>query len=138
MRNAPRDGSRCTRVALVAALIATTAGSAASQPAGGGRFRHRWVYLSTNLLVDTNVERALAVMGRAARAGYTGIALADSKFMRWGTLPDRYAKNVARVPAAIKPWLADAAKVKGVVGVMYTTWRRRYDDIEVFAARLRD
>jgi len=36
-------------------------------------------------------------------------------------------------PAQIKAWLADAAKVKGVVGVMYTTWSDKYDDLEAFA-----
>lgn len=32
-----------------------------------------------------------------------------------------------------KPWLAEAAKVQGVVGVMYTTWVGNYDDLEAFA-----
>jgi len=30
------------------------------------------------------------------------------------------------------------AKVPGVVGVMYTTWQRRFDDLEAFASRLKD
>ena len=34
---------------------------------------------------------------------------------------------------AITGWLADAAKVKGVEGVMYTTWRHDYSDLEKFA-----
>ena len=33
----------------------------------------------------------------------------------------------------IGDWLASADKVKGVVGIMYTTWSRRYDDLERFA-----
>ncbi len=33
----------------------------------------------------------------------------------------------------IKPWLASADKVHGVVGVMYTTWANHYDDLEAFA-----
>lgn len=35
--------------------------------------------------------------------------------------------------AGIKSWLKDAAKVKGVVGVMYTTWVGNYKDLEAFA-----
>jgi hypothetical protein len=35
--------------------------------------------------------------------------------------------------AQVKQWLASAAKVKGVVGVMYTTWQGNYADIEEFA-----
>lgn len=36
-------------------------------------------------------------------------------------------------PTAIRGWLADAADVPGVDGVMYTTWADRYDDLERFA-----
>jgi hypothetical protein len=36
-------------------------------------------------------------------------------------------------PAQVKLWLASAARVKGVVGVMYTTWQNRYEDLEAFA-----
>ena len=43
-----------------------------------------------------------------------------------------YDADVAR----IDDWLADAAKVQGVVGVMYTTWRNDYDDLEKFAAEI--
>ena len=51
--------------------------------------QERWVYLATNLLVDKNVEDALKLLERAAKAGYNGVALADSKFMRWDQLPLR-------------------------------------------------
>ena len=63
---------------------------------------HRWVYVSTNLLVDANVEAAKKLFARAARAGYTGIVLTDSKFMRWDNLPNRYARNVARARRACR------------------------------------
>jgi len=39
-------------------------------------------------------------------------------------------------PTRILPWLVDAAKVEGVVGVMYTTWRQNYSDLEKFAEKL--
>ena len=55
-----------------------------------------WCYLPTNLLVDENVDRGIDLMRRAAKAGYTGILLTDSKFCRWGQLPDRYESNVKR------------------------------------------
>jgi hypothetical protein len=32
-----------------------------------------------------------------------------------------------------KTWLEDAKEVSGIVGVMYTTWQSRYDDLEKFA-----
>ncbi|HEY0867565.1 MAG TPA: hypothetical protein VGE01_09305 [Fimbriimonas sp.] len=34
---------------------------------------------------------------------------------------------------SIKDWLAKASGVKGVNGVMYTTWQNRYEDLEAFA-----
>jgi hypothetical protein len=36
-------------------------------------------------------------------------------------------------PEQIKEWLKSARKVEGVVGVMYTTWRNDYSQIEAFA-----
>jgi hypothetical protein len=38
--------------------------------------------------------------------------------------------------AAIDGWLRDSDQVKGIEGVMYTTWRSNYDDLENFAAEL--
>jgi hypothetical protein len=43
-----------------------------------------------------------------------------------------YDADVSR----IDDWLRDAAKVQGVEGVMYTTWRNNYDDLEKFAAEV--
>ena len=36
-------------------------------------------------------------------------------------------------PDSIKAWLSDGAKVKGIAGVMYTTWVGNYNDLEAFA-----
>ncbi|MGQ9699054.1 MAG: hypothetical protein ACUVRO_13810, partial [Armatimonadota bacterium] len=36
-------------------------------------------------------------------------------------------------PDQIRTWLDDAKGVPGVIGVMYTTWAARYDDLEAFA-----
>ncbi len=40
-------------------------------------------------------------------------------------------------PGDVREWLASAARVPGVIGVMYTTWRDRYDDLEAFARAVR-
>lgn len=63
---------------------------------------NRWIYLSTNMLVDANVTSAITLINRAATAGYTGIVLTDSKFMRWDILPAKYETNVKQVVAAIR------------------------------------
>jgi hypothetical protein len=41
-------------------------------------------------------------------------------------------------PEQIKDWLASAAKVQGVIGVMYTTWRNDYSNLEAFAKLARE
>ncbi|MEW6307095.1 MAG: hypothetical protein AB1705_26830 [Verrucomicrobiota bacterium] len=40
-------------------------------------------------------------------------------------------------PANVLQWLDAAAKVKGVEGVMYTTWQRNFNDLEKFAEHIR-
>jgi len=88
-----------SRSSIVFALVLAAAGPAAARKP---RLAHRWVYLSTNMLVDRNVEKAIQVLQRAAKAGYNGVVLADSKFMRWDRLPDRYHRNVHRVRDACR------------------------------------
>jgi hypothetical protein len=36
-------------------------------------------------------------------------------------------------PEQVREWLEAARNVPGVVGVMYTTWQRKFDDLERFA-----
>ena len=45
---------------------------------------------------------ALALLDRAADAGYNGVVLTDSKFMRWDQLPAKYLTNVRRVREACR------------------------------------
>jgi len=78
-------------------LILLTAVAGESQAAELPRLEHRWIYLSTNMLVEENVEKDLALLQQAAEAGYTGVVLTDSKFIRWDGLPERYVHNVGRV-----------------------------------------
>ncbi|HWQ92224.1 MAG TPA: hypothetical protein VN673_11175, partial [Clostridia bacterium] len=60
----------------------------------------RWVYCSRNLLVDKNVDDLEVLMARAAKAGYSHVLLADSKFGKLGDMDARYFKNIERVKAA--------------------------------------
>lgn len=85
-------------------IVAFCLSWAASIPAHAEEkpLQHRWVYLVTNLLVDKNVDEGIAIMKRAAKAGYNGVVVTDSKFMRWGTLPDRYEANVRRFRQAAR------------------------------------
>jgi hypothetical protein len=78
-------------------LFLLTAGAAgAAEP----RYADRWVYCQHNLLVDKNVEDAIRLLERSAKAGYTGLVLADYKFNILDRMPDRYVKNVERLKKA--------------------------------------
>jgi hypothetical protein len=88
-------------LAVAITFVTATSGLGAEAP-GNPTLRYRWVYLATNMLVDQNVEDALEILKRAAKAGYNGIVLTDSKFMRWDQLPDKYAQNVRQVREACR------------------------------------
>ena len=94
------------RLTLIAAVLLLSVPSLAQEQkpaaAGGLDLKYRWVYVQTNLLVDKNVEDLLSICRRAARAGYNGIVLADTKFMRWDSLPPKYLQNVQKVRAACR------------------------------------
>ena len=49
-----------------------------------------------------------------------------------------YDAAAARVEPEAREWLDAARKVEGTVGVMYTTWRRGYGDLERFAKVVED
>ena len=70
--------------------------------ATAAELQNRWVYLATNLLVDKNVDESIALADRAAKAGYNGIVLTDSKFCRWDDLPKHYVDNVRRFREALR------------------------------------
>src|ERR1044071_1122679 len=58
-----------------------------------------WLYYPTNFQVDENVPKLDAIWRRAAKAGYTHILLADSKFAKLGDLGGmerRYFANVEK------------------------------------------
>jgi hypothetical protein len=55
----------------------------------------RWFYVSQNLWVDSNITNLVALMQRAAQAGYTHLLLSDSKFSRLQTMDAHYFQNLA-------------------------------------------
>jgi hypothetical protein len=82
------------KVMLAVAASVCTAG-ACGQPRLD--LPQRWVYCSRNLWVDKNVDDIEALLRRAAKAGYTGVLLADSKFAKLGDMDARYFRNIERV-----------------------------------------
>ena len=95
-----RDLRRTAAMGLLAAalLMAATAGAGSALLS----LPDRWLYVQTNLLVDQNVTGTVALIDRAAKAGYNGLALSDSKFMMWDKQPERYAANARAVREACR------------------------------------
>ncbi len=93
-------GASLRRIAATLTLVA----AAAAVRAAPERLAlpKRWVYVATNLLVDENVDELDALMTRAAKDGFNGIALNDSKFGRLAEMDSRYFRNVERVKKAAK------------------------------------
>jgi hypothetical protein len=56
-----------------------------------------WLYYPANLLVEKNIDKLEEIWSRAAKAGYTHVLLADSKFSRLSEMDQRYFRNADRV-----------------------------------------
>lgn len=56
-----------------------------------------WLYYPTNLLVAENIDKLEQIWARAAKAGYSHVLIADSKFSRLAEMDKRYFDNVAPV-----------------------------------------
>ena len=64
--------------------------------------RELWLYYPTNLLVAENVDKLEQIWARAAKAGYTHVLIADSKFSRLSEMDKRYFDNAERVKGIAK------------------------------------
>jgi hypothetical protein len=101
MLRVPRRGHAvCALAALLALFLIHSPTTRAAAGPESPFFRDRWVYVSTNLLVDDNVGSTEALIQRAAKSGYTGIMLADYKFQILDRMDERYFRNAERVKAA--------------------------------------
>lgn len=78
-------------------LIAVVLGFFLTSSADAQAKQELWLYYPTNLLVAENVEKLEGIWARAARAGYTHVLIADSKFSRLSEMDQRYFDNVERV-----------------------------------------
>ncbi|MBK9137483.1 MAG: hypothetical protein IPM17_01765 [Verrucomicrobia bacterium] len=79
------------------ALLGATGDRLAAADSPG---RQLWVYCPRNLLVEAQVAELEQLFTRAARAGYTHVLLADSKFARLGDMDERYFRHLERVKRA--------------------------------------
>ena len=80
-------------------LISSLVGCTNDAPAA---YERRWVYCMSNLQVAENADRTVALIERAAKAGYNGVVLADYKLNILDSVPEHYFTNAKRVIAAAK------------------------------------
>lgn len=73
---------------LLCVLLSTAAVHAADAP------RELWLYYPINMAVDKNLDKSQEIWSRAAKAGYTHVLVADSKFGRLALMDKRYFANV--------------------------------------------
>jgi hypothetical protein len=74
--------------------------SAVAEPPAQPTYTDRWVYVKPNLQVDKSADDLVALIGRAAKAGYTGLVLADYKLNVLDRVPKRYFTNAEKVKKA--------------------------------------
>jgi hypothetical protein len=84
------------RLVLVGSVLLAASARADDAP----RFARRWFYAMHNLQVEKNADDLVALIGRAGKAGYNGVVLADYKLNVLDRVPEHYFKNVARVKEA--------------------------------------
>jgi hypothetical protein len=60
----------------------------------------RWFYVTDNLWEDENVANVLALMQRAAQAGYTHMLINDSRFCRLAAMDADYFNNINLIKQA--------------------------------------
>ena len=64
-----------------------------------GEMSKRWVYVSSNLYVDENVQKLEQLLQRAGKAGYNGVLFTDYKTFTWWELDyaPRWRRNAQRL-----------------------------------------
>lgn len=85
-----------TRLLAVVFLLLAAPARAADPP----RYADRWVYLMHNLQVDAQADEVVRLIDRAAKAGYTGVVLADFKLSVLGHVTQGWFKSAERVKKA--------------------------------------
>jgi hypothetical protein len=92
-----------TRLLFVLLLLVLNRPTLADEP----RYDRRWVWVMTNLMVEKEADRVVALIERAGRAGYNGVVIADYKFNFLDRMPRHYFDHAGRVKQA-----AERAKVE--------------------------
>lgn len=88
------------RPRLTGAMLLVFGSLAVACDAAEPRYPERWVYCMTNLQVDQQVNDLIDLMGRARKAGYSAMVIADYKLQVLYRVPDFYFRNVEKLEKA--------------------------------------
>jgi hypothetical protein len=101
MHTNPQSLRNVNNTLLLELLILFLLGLPTVGVAEAGRFSKRWVYVSSNLYVDANLEELERLLVRAQKAGYNGVLFNDYKTFTWWQLDNarRWEKNAQQVRA---------------------------------------
>ncbi len=89
------------------------------------KYQRRWVWVMTNLLVDKEVDRVVALIKRSAAAGYNGIVISDYKMNFLDRMPSHYFVHAERVKTAARE--ANVELIPGVFSVGYSNGLLSHD-----------
>ncbi|MDX2036919.1 MAG: hypothetical protein SFX72_09725 [Isosphaeraceae bacterium] len=87
-------------ILALAASCSSTAFAAGEADPIAPKFERRWVWVMCNLQVAKEADRVVALVERAAAAGYNGVVISDYKLNFLDRVPRHYFANAERVIAA--------------------------------------
>lgn len=90
------------KTALFLLAVGLTHVGAPANSSSAPNLNYRWVWVMTNLFRHEEVTRISDLIRRAAKVGYNGIALADTKLQSQEPAPDFYVKNLNEVLSVAK------------------------------------
>lgn len=100
------------------------------------RLAYRWFYVQTNLFREDAEPRLEALLERAAKAGYNGMVLTDSKLQSLDPYPDFYRTRVSKLKAKAKSLGIDVIPVALPLG--YADGMLAHDPSLVESGQVRD
>jgi hypothetical protein len=114
-------------LAAIAVLLALLAPAASAQEGAKPKptYERRWVYVRPNLLVRESADQVVALIDRAAKAGYNGVVISDYKMNILDQVGPNYAEHVRLVQAAARR--AGVELIPAIMGIGYSNGHLAHD-----------
>ena len=114
-------------VVLLSCLLVTTLSAQST-------LSKRWVYVSSNLYVNENIQMLEQLLKRAQKAGYNGVLFTDYKTFTWWQLEDaqRWRKNAQKLRSITKELQMELVACVFPFGTPDGVYRQVRQRIEIF------